>query len=113
MDLKDLQGNNLNDWIKNFRQSLADQNKADIKALDTARANAQTSIMSNANRAGLMYSNFPQASKIKYDTDTYYPALIKTNQGYQTSLDKVRQNAINLFNQNKTIEEAINELNKL
>lgn len=113
MDLKDLQGNNINDWITNFRKALAAQNEADVKALNTARENAQTSIMSNANRQGLMYSNFPEATKIKYDTQTYYPALIKAQQSYQTSLDKVRNNAINMFNQGKTIRDAINELNKL
>lgn len=113
MDLTDLQGNQINDFIKNYRDARKAQNEADIKTLNTARDNAQTSIMSNANRAGLMYSNFPQMNKIKYDTQTYYPALIKAQQSYQTSLDKVRQKAINLFNTNKSIQEAINELNSL
>lgn len=113
MDLTDLQGNNINDFIKNYRDALKAQNEADAKALNTARENAQTSIMSNANRAGLMYSNFPEINKIKYDTQTFYPALIKAQQSYQTSLDKVRKNAINLFNQNKSIQEAINDLNSL
>lgn len=112
-DFVDLQGNNLSDWLTNYRNALKAQNDADVKALDTTRENAQTSIMSNANRAGLLYSNFPQINKLKYDTQTYYPAIIKTQQGYQTSLDKARQNAINLWNQNKTIQEAINELNSL
>lgn len=113
MDLTDIQGNNLNDFIRNYRDALKAQNEADVKALNTARENAQTSIMSNANRAGLMYSNFPEINKIKYDTQTFYPALIKAQQSYQTSLDKVRKNAINLFNQNKSIQEAINDLNSL
>lgn len=113
MDLTDIQGNNINDFIKNYRDALKAQNEADAKALNTARENAQTSIMSNANRAGLMYSNFPEINKIKYDTQTFYPALIKAQQSYQTSLDKVRKNAINLFNQNKSIQEAINDLNSL
>lgn len=113
MDLTDIQGNNLNDFIKNYRDALKAQNEADAKALNTARENAQTSIMSNANRAGLMYSNFPEINKIKYDTQTFYPALIKAQQSYQTSLDKVRKNAIDLFNQNKSIQEAINDLNSL
>lgn len=113
MDLKDLQGNNLNDFIKNYRDALQAQNDASIKALNTARENAQTSIMSNANRAGLMYSNFPERNKIQYDTQTFYPALIKTQQTYQSSLDKLRQNALSLYNQNKAIQEAINDLNKL
>lgn len=113
MDLTDIQGNNINDFIKNYRDALKAQNEADAKALNTARENAQTSIMSNANRAGLMYSNFPEINKIKYDTQTFYPALIKAQQSYQTSLDKVRKNAINLFNTNKSIQEAINDLNSL
>lgn len=113
MDLTDIQENNINDFIKNYRDALKAQNEADAKALNTARENAQTSIMSNANRAGLMYSNFPEINKIKYDTQTFYPALIKAQQSYQTSLDKVRKNAINLFNQNKSIQEAINDLNSL
>lgn len=112
-DFVDLQGNNINDWLTNYRNALKAQHEADIKSLNTARANAQTSIMSNRNRAGLMYSNLPEMDKIKYDTQTYYPALIKAQQSYQTSLDKVRQNAINLWNQNKSIQEAINELNTL
>lgn len=113
MELKDLQGQDVNDFLKNYRDALKAQNEADVKALNTARENAQTSIMSNRNRAGLMYSNFPEMDKIKYDTQTYYPALIKAQQSYQTSLDKVRKNAINLFNQNKSIQEAINDLNSL
>lgn len=113
LDLTDLQGNNINDFIKNYRDALKAQNEADAKALNTARENAQTSIMSNANRAGLMYSNFPEMNKIKYDTQTYYPALIKAQQSYQTSLDKVRQSALNMFNMNKSIQEAIKELNSL
>lgn len=113
MELKDLQGQDLNDFIKNYRDALKAQNEADAKALNTARENAQTSIMSNANRAGLMYSNFPEINKIKYDTQTFYPALIKAQQSYQTSLDKVRQSALNMFNTNKSIQEAINELNSL
>lgn len=113
LDLTDLQGNNIDSFIRNYRDALKAQNEADAKALNTARENAQTSIMSNANRAGLMYSNFPEINKIKYDTQTFYPALIKAQQSYQTSLDKVRKNAINLFNQNKSIQEAINDLNSL
>lgn len=113
MELNDLQGQDLNDFLRNYRDALKAQNEADIKALNTARENAQTSIMSNRNRAGLMYSNFPEMDKIKYDTQTFYPALIKAQQGYQTSLDRVRQNALNLYNQNKSIQEAIKELNSL
>lgn len=111
MDLKDYQGNQINDFITNYRDSLKAQYDAGTEALKQQRTNDFTTLMSNANRAGMMYSNFPQRDKIKYDTQTFYPAAIKTYQTYQTALDKLRQNALNLYNQNKSIEEAIADLN--
>ena len=112
MELKDFQGNDVNQFIKNYRDSLAQQYDAGVNALQQQRINDQTSIMSNANRAGMLYSNFPQRDKIKYDTATFYPSLIKSRQSYQSALDKLRANAINLYNQNKTIQEAIADLNE-
>jgi hypothetical protein len=38
--------------------------------------------------------------------------MVKSAQTHQTALDKVRANAVDLFNQNKTIEEAIADLNE-
>lgn len=112
MELKDLQNNDINQFIKNYRESLQAQYDAGVNALQNQRRNDFTSIMSSANKAGMLYSNFPQRSKIQYDTQTFYPARIKTYQGYQSALDKLRQNALNLYNQNKTIEEAIADLNE-
>lgn len=112
MDLTDFQGNNINDFITNYRNALQTQQEASQEALKQQRANDYASIMSNANRAGMMYSNFPARDKVKYDTQTFYPAAIKAYQQYQTALDKVRANAINLWNQNKTIQEAIADLNE-
>ena len=112
MELKDLQGNDINQFIKNYRESLAQQYDAGVATLDQQRKNDFASIMSGANKAGMMYSNFPQRSKIQYDTSTFYPILIKARQSYQTGLDKLRANAINLYNQNKTIAEAIADLNE-
>ena len=112
MDLKDLQGNDINQFVKNYRESLQAQYDAGTNALNAQRKNDYASIMSGANKAGMMYSNFPQRSKIQYDTATYYPSVIRNYQTYQSGLDKLRANAINLFNQNKSIQEAIDDLNK-
>jgi len=59
----------------------------------------------------MLYSNFPQRDKIKYDTQSYVPNQVKIQQGYQTGLQKLRENTINMANQLKTINEAIAELN--
>lgn len=112
MELKDLQGNDINQFIKNYRESLGAQYDAGVASLNQQRTNDQAAIMAGANKAGMLYSNFPERSKIQYDTQTFYPGLIRTKQSYQTALDKLRSNAVSLFNQNKTIEEAIADLNK-
>lgn len=68
-------------------------------------------IMSGANKAGMMYSNFPERSKYQYDTSTYVPAVTKVQQSYQTGLDKLRSNTVDLTNQLKDINDAIADLN--
>lgn len=112
MELKDLQGNDINQFVQNYRNALQSQYDASIANLNQQRKNDFATIMSGANKAGMLYSNFGQRDKTKYDTSTYYPSLIKTRQSYQTALQKLRDNAINLYNQNKTIQEAINDLNE-
>lgn len=112
MEIKDLQGNDINQFIKNYRDSLQAQYDAGVNDLGQQRRNDFATIMSGANKAGMLYSNFPQRSKIQYDTQTFYPSAIKARQSYQTALDKLRENAINLYNQNKSIAEAIADLNE-
>ena len=112
MELKDLQGNDINQFVQNYRNALQSQYDASVANLNQQRKNDFATIMSGANKAGMMYSNFPQRSKIQYDTQTFYPTAIKTRQSYQTALDKLRANAISLYNQNKTIAEAIADLNE-
>lgn len=109
----DLVGNNIDDFIGAYRDSLKDQYDKSIEALNQQRRNDQQSIMSNANTAGMLYSNFPQRDKIKYDTQTYDPALIKIRNTYQTGLDTLRSNAINTWNQIQSYQDAINHLNSL
>lgn len=98
-------------FYQNYRDSLDRQYQTGVANLDQQRRNDQTSIMSNANRMGAMYSNFPQRDKIKYDASTYQPNLVKLYQGYQTGLDKLRQNMVNYQNSIRSIQDAINELN--
>lgn len=103
--------NQIKDFYQNYRDSLDRQYQTAVANLDQQRKNDFTSIMSGANKAGMMYSNFPQRDKIKYDTGTYQPNLVKTYQAYQTGLDKLRSNIVNYQNQIKNITDAINELN--
>ena len=98
-------------FINAYRDSLQRQRDLSLQNLDNQRRLDQRSIMTSANKAGMMYSNFPQRDKIKYDTQTYLPAQVKIQQSYQTGLDKLRQNTINLSNQLKSINEAIADLN--
>ena len=109
----DLQGNNIDPFIQKYREALNAQYEANKKSLDQTRINDQTNIMSNANVNGMMYSNFPTRDKIKYDTSTYMPNLIKVRNTYQTGLDKLRANALNNYNTIQYYKDMINHYNEL
>lgn len=100
-------------FINAYRDSLERQRDLSMQSLDNQRRLDQRSIMAGANKAGMMYSNFPQRDKIKYDTQTYTPNQVKIQQGYQTGLQKLRQNIIDTSNQLKNINEAIADLNAI
>lgn len=110
-DWTDLQGNNVNEFVTNYRKSLEEQRDAGEKQLDQQRKNAFTGLMTTANRKGLMYSNFPARQKINYDTQTYYPAIQKNQTTYQTALDTLRSNALKYYNNIEELKRSINELN--
>jgi hypothetical protein len=105
-------GEDVNEFIKNYRNSLVEQRDAANKLAAQQRANAGASIMGSANTAGMMYSNLPARSKIRYDTDTYYPALASIQNSYQTGLDTLRANAINTYNQIKSYQEQLSDINE-
>lgn len=106
----DYQNNNINDFIKNYRESLQAQRDSSIKQLEQQRRNDYATIMSGANKAGMLYSNFPERAKTKYLASTYSPALVKVQNSYQTALDSLRSNAVKLWNQIKAYEEASADL---
>lgn len=110
-DIKDLQGNNLNDFVKNYRDSLDRSYAATNAQIEQQRRNDEASIMAAANKSGMMYSNFPERSKMQYEVKTYLPNREKAFTSYQTGLDKLRSNALNTYNNIKTIEDAISDLN--
>lgn len=99
-------------FINAYRDSLEQQRDLNTQQLDAQRRNDFTSIMSGANKAGMMYSNFPAREKMKYDQQTYLPNRIKLQQSYQTGLQKLRENTIKMANQLGTINKAIEELNQ-
>lgn len=102
----------INGFVNAYRDSLERQRDLGMQSLATARRNQFQNIMAGANKAGMLYSNFPERTKIQYDTATYTPAVVTNHQTYQTGLDKLRSNTVNLYNQLVTINEAIADLNE-
>ena len=105
--------NQIKDFYQNYRDSLERQNQTNLQLLDQQRKNAQASIMSGANKAGMLYSNFPARAKIQYDQQTYQPAQVKLQTSYQTGLDKLRSNILNFQNSISQIKESIADLNEM
>lgn len=99
-----------NEFLKAYRDSLKNQYDANVSSYKQQKRNADAQIMSAANKAGMMYSNFPQRSKIQTEAD-YLAGLSKLRGTYQTGLDKLRNNAVDAYNQIKAYEEAIADLN--
>lgn len=100
-------------FYKNYRESLSRQYETAQQNLEQQRRNAQQSIMSGANKAGMLYSNFPQRNKIQYDVQTYDPAAMKLQTTYQTGLSALRNNILNYQNSIKDIQDYIAHLNTL
>lgn len=100
-------------FYQNYRDSLDRQYQSAMQALDQQRKNAQTTIMSGANKAGMMYSNFPARSKIQYDQNTYQPSMIKLNTSYRTGLDALRNNILKYQNSIAEIQDSIAHLNSM
>ena len=100
-------------FYQNYRDSLDRQYQSGLQSLEQQRKNAQTSIMSGANKAGMMYSSFVPREKIKYDTNTYTPAVIKLNTSYQTGLDSLRNNILKYQNSIAEIQDSIAHLNSM
>lgn len=103
----------IKDFYQNYRDSLDRQDQAAVQLLDQQRENAQASIMSGANKAGMLYSNFPARSKIQYDQQTYQPARIKIQDSYQTGLDQLRKNILKYQNSIAEIQDSIAHLNSM
>lgn len=103
----------IKDFYQNYRNSLDRQYQSAMQALDQQRNNIQASIMSGANKAGMMYSNFPARSKIQYDQNTYQPAVIKLNNSYRTGLDTLRNNILKYQNSIAEIQDSIAHLNSM
>ena len=103
----------LNAFVQNYREALGRQYQTALQSLNQQRTNDQRSIMSNANARGMLFSNFPMRDKIKYDQNNYLPNMVKIHTGYQTGLQKLRDNIVNYQNSIKDIQDAIAELNEV
>lgn len=103
----------IKDFYQNYRDSLDRQYQSALQSLEQQRKNAQTSIMSGANKAGMLYSNFPTRSKIQYDQSTYQPTQIKLQTSYTTGLDALRNNILKYQNSIAEIQDSIAHLNSM
>lgn len=96
----------LNQFMSNYSSALKNQYDANLANLARERANAQVSIMSNANVGGTLYSNLTGRDKVKYDTNTYLPGVQNAYNTYQTGLNEMREKAAALANTLKGYEES-------
>lgn len=103
----------LDPYLQNYRDSLEQQRKANQALIDQQRDIDYANIMSQANRAGVMYSNFPARTKAQYTASTYLPSVERAYTTYATGLQKLRNNAIDYVNQIRKIDEAIADLNEV
>ena len=103
-------GENVNEFIDNYRNALQAQRDSAIKQLNQQRRNDYASYMGMANRRGMLYSNLPEREKVRYNVNTYTPSLVKIQSSYQSGLDTLRNNAVNLWNQIKAYEEAVQDI---
>lgn len=103
---------NVDPFITQYRDALERERDLGMQNLDNTRRNDYRTIMGNANTSGMLYSNFPERTKIQYDTSNYMPGQTKIQNTYQTGLDKLRSNVVSLSNQLKNVNDAIADLNK-
>lgn len=100
-----------NNFITAYRQALEDQYTASQESIENQKNLDYATIMSQANKAGALYSNIPARTKTQYETSTYLPAQQQAYTTYQTGLDKLRNNIISYQNKIKSLDEAIADLN--
>lgn len=103
----------IKNFYQNYRDSLDRQYQSGLQSLEQQRKNAQTSIMSGANKLGMLYSNWVPREKIKYDQNTYQPAMTKLNTSYITGLDSLRNNILKYQNSIAEIQDSIAHLNSM
>lgn len=102
---------NIDPFMQKYRDALSRSTDAQRMQLNQQRENDFASIMSQANTAGMAYSNFPTRSKMQYDANTYNPNLLKIQSAYQTGLDSIRNKGVELANALKSSQESIDDYN--
>lgn len=111
-DFKDLQGNDINQFVREYRDAMKQNYDAQVDSINQQNRNDRQGIMAEANKHGMMYSNFPERAKMQYQANTYLPNLRNAYMSYQTGLDKLRSNALGSYNAIKTLQDQIKDLNE-
>lgn len=111
-DFKDLQGNDINKFVREYRDTMKQNYDAQVDLVNQQNRNDRAAIMAEANKRGMMYSNFPERAKMQYQANTYLPNLRSAYTSYQTGLDKLRSNALGSYNAIKALQDQIKDLNE-
>ena len=96
----------INSFYEKYRDFLDSQLDTSFQAIDNARRNAYQNIMSGANTAGMMYSNFPERAKYQYDANVYEPARRQAQSSYITGLGTLQNNIIDTINKIADLNDA-------
>lgn len=101
----------IDEFYKKYRDQMKRAYDMNRNLLDEQRLQQQQSIMGQANKQGMLYSNFPARTKIQYDVQKYNPAVSNLYNAYQTGLDSLRNKGVQLANQIKQYQEGIDDFN--
>lgn len=100
----------LDPYLAQYREALQKSyDAADAMARQQKETDYQ-GLMSQANKAGVLFSNMPARAKVQYDTRTYLPTLAKNYTTYATGLQTLRNNAIDYTNKIRALNEALADL---
>lgn len=96
-------------YIQRFRDAMTRSRDSSIIELNQQRENDFANIMAQANKAGMLYSNFPARTKTQYNVSTYNPNLIKIQSAYTTGLNDLRNKGVELANYLRGAQESIDD----
>lgn len=97
--------------IKSLESNTDQSHKQAMANIDNQRNIAHDKLATQANSAGVLYSNYAPTKQIQYDAETYMPNVGKQMQLYLTTKDKMLAQGRQMAQQFQKLNEAIIEAN--